>query len=357
MTKPTKKGKGNVRNGITWLQKLKHFITSNEKPKKEKVIKPKTHVFRKLGAIVFWLLFLFMFLVVMVSITSKPPSPKAKVAEKEITVNPATKPEAVQFAQNFIRDYYTWSNDSEGWEERSDRLYFFIAKGLDEQAGLIKESVAWDAVYKNSAIKQIEEIDSNSAHMTFKVWAEMSREVENEVEVEKEDEEGKKKKVNELKSETETKALVKFLVVPVTFNGNTYGVYELPSITYIDEATDVQMQQVSNYTSEKDGNEIRQISNFLNTFFASYAEDDKERLSYILTDKENPNGMNGAMNFVEVKEVDVYEGDSEDENHVISKVTFEDPELKTQINSLYHLTVTKEKEHYVVSEINTKKND
>ncbi|OZU89031.1 hypothetical protein CIL03_08415 [Virgibacillus indicus] len=355
MKKKKKNHNEENKNRVSVLQKLKRVFASSERPQKAKQQRPKTYAFRKFGALIFWLIFAFMFLVVAVSITSDSTSSEAKETEINVEVNPSTKPEAIQFAKDFIKNYFTWSNSSEGWEERANRLSGFIAEGLEEQAGLIKESVVWDAIYNNSVIKRMEEIDSNSVHMTFQVSAEMSREVEKKVEEKKEGKDEKKEEVEGTQIETETVPIVKYFVVPLTYNGSTYGVNELPYVTSIEEKTDVEKQSDANLSTEKDSKKVVNIKNFLDTFFASYAEDEKDRLGYILTDKENPNGMNGTMHFVEVKEAEVYKGKTKDENLVITKVTFEDPELNTQLNSVFHLIVTKEKDRYVVSNINAEK--
>lgn len=349
--------KKNNNNIVSFSKKLKKFFAVSEKPKKEKQKRPKTYAFRKLGASVFWLLFIFMLIVVVVSISSDSSPTDANTSEVKVVSNPSAKPEAVQFAHDFISNYYTWVNNNEGWEDRANRLSYFIADGLDEHAGLVKESVVWDSNYQKSVIKKIDEVDSNSVYITLKVWAEMSREVEKEVMVkEKNGSKKTKEKETEIEVETETKPIVKYIVVPLTFNGSSYGVYELPYVTYLDESTNVEKQTNTKNTAEKDGNKVVNIKKFLDTFFSSYAEDDRDRLGYILNDKNYSQGMNGTMNFVEVKESSVYEGESEGENLVIAKVTFEDPELNTQINSIYHLIVTKEKERYIVTSINAGKN-
>lgn len=329
---------------------LKRF-TAPKKPKREKVKKPKSYTLRKLGAICFWLLFSFMFLVVFINVFS---SSEASVneSEEQVGINLTTQPEAIQFAKDFSREFFTWN--IEDFDDRDERLAKYLAKGLNEKAGLMTNETEWNSIFKGVTLKQVKEISENKAHIILLVHSEMNREVEKEVEVEKKDKKGKKKKAKETKVETEKKSIQKYFVVPVMNNGSTLGVYNLPYFTNLEENTDLDVgvnEMTKGLKDINDSKESTNIKNFLDTFFVSYSEDSKDKLAYILND-ENVTGFNGSMNFIEVKDANIFKGTHDDEYIVHAEVVFEEPELKTQFQSNYYLIVIKENNRYMVDEMN-----
>ncbi|TMN20943.1 conjugal transfer protein [Lentibacillus cibarius] len=338
-----KENKENIKALKRFMQKMKVFFST--KPKKEKPARPKSYLMRKLGVITFWLLFSFMFLVVFVNITSNINSgAEVKQSQPKPMTNPATKPEAIQFAKDFTKNYFTWKRDS--WKVREKRLSNFLAKGLDSQAGLVKDSLKWDASVQHVSLQNVEKITENKAHIIFETMTKMSREVQ----VKNENKKDKEK----AKTKTETKEVANFFAVPITYNGTSYGVYDLPFITNVDSATTV-TEEANNYRKDleaaKASKEVTNIKNFLDTFFTSYAKDSEDRLSYILTDEKHQNGLQGALNFVEVGSADVFHGEKQSKFIVIADVTMEDPETSIQFDTVYRLVVTKEQDHYLVSNL------
>ncbi|MFC3041616.1 conjugal transfer protein [Virgibacillus xinjiangensis] len=318
-------------DSISLWERLKKFLAA--KPKKEKPIRPKTFRMRKLGAVTFWLLFSFMFLVVLVTITSDTNSAQSNQGQAQVELNPATKPEAIQFAKGFARDYFTWKSDDEGWEDRQERLSRYLADGLDGQAGLVTEGLEWNSSVQGVHLRQVDEVTDRKAHIIFHVSMQM-------------------------KKEKETEAISKYFAVPVVYNGSSYGVYELPFITHVVEETDVKIEEnryQTTLTSVKDNTEVENIESFLDTFFSSYVEDSEDQLSYILTDEEYQNGLHGALDFVEVNNAEVYEGKRDNQFIVITEATFKEPELNTAFRAVYKLVVEKKDGHYVVSKLNAEK--
>ncbi|GAB3051266.1 conjugal transfer protein [Virgibacillus ainsalahensis] len=311
------------------LESLKKFLAA--KPNKEKPKRPKTYVMRKAGAITFWFLFSFMFLVVVANITSNSNSAQSnQEKDPEININPATKPEAIQFAKEFVGNYFTWESDKKGWKSRQERLSKYLANGLDEQAGLVTEGLEWNSTVQEVHLRQVEEVTNQKAHIIFEVGTEMQK-------------------------EKETKTTNKYFAVPVVNNGSSYGVYEMPFITHVIEETNVEVnedQYQTTLTAVKDNSEVENIEVFLETFFTSYVEDSEDQLSYILTDKEHQNGLHGALNFVKVNNAEVYEGRQDNQFIVITEATFEEPEMKTAFRAVYKLIVEKREDHYVVSKLN-----
>ncbi|WP_188433511.1 conjugal transfer protein [Kroppenstedtia guangzhouensis] len=275
-----------------------------------------------------------MFLVVVVTITS--PSTQGNESRKEVVqqqVNPATKPEAVHFAQNFVAQYLTWKRGDK--EEREKRLQWYLAEGLDSHGGLNMENLTYDSRYLGSTVKKVEEKGRDKAYITLHVSYELSGEVDKK--------EGKKTNKTEQSSQ--------YVVVPVAYNG-TYGVYELPKFTFIDEKTTVKAKELKKDLRQANSEEADNIRNFLDTFFSSYAEDPKDRLGYILEDPDHLNGLNHAMRFVEVRHSEVYEGEEEGQYVVVCGVVFEDPTSTAQFTTSYELVVEQKGKHFVVKSMN-----
>ncbi|TMN20858.1 conjugal transfer protein [Lentibacillus cibarius] len=333
-----KKNKENIKAVKRFMENMKVFFSA--KPKKEKPKRPKSYLMRRLGALTFWIVFSFMFLVVAVNITSNTNSAEEEQTRPDLTINPATKPEAIQFAKDFAKNYFTWKRDS--WKVREKRLSSFLAEGLDRQAGLVKDGLKWDASIQRVRLQTVENITENKAHIIFETTTEMSRKVP------------LKKQKKKDKTKTKTKKLTKFFAVPITYNGASYGVYDLPFITNVDETTTV-TEDANNYredlTSVKTGEQVTNVKHFLDTFFASYAKDSEDRLSYILTDEKHQNGLQGELTFKEVKSADVYEGRKQSQFIVIADVTMEDPKTSIQFDTVYRLVVSKKQDHYVVSNL------
>ncbi|WP_046176721.1 conjugal transfer protein [Domibacillus indicus] len=306
--------------------------------KKEKQSRPKGYMARRAGAAAFWVLFSFMFLTVAVTLfskTEKPYTPKATTVEA--VENPAVKPEAVQFAKSFTTHYFNWGNSEEEKKKRQEKLKAFLAEGLDPQAGLNMEKVTWNSVYKSSAVKQVKERGSNKSLITFYVSAEFSRETKDE-------------------DEPETKNVSKYFVVPVAYDGHSYGVYELPKFTYMKEQTTVKAEETG-LQKASSSPETSAVRRFLDTFFKSYTEDSTDKLAYILEDGTRIAGLNKSMTFVKVASADIYEGKKKGEYSVQSEVIMQDPESDMQFHTDYELAVKKEGGRFVVSAMNESEGD
>src|SRR5699024_1954529 len=311
---------------ITLLKK----VTKTKKQRKEKVNKPRSYIARKMGVIVFWGLFIFMFLVVFVNVFSSPTASE-EVEEESFDLNLTTQPEAIQFAIDFSRDYFTWDMDDMG--NRQERLKKYLAKGMDENAGLAVAGIGWNSSFQGASLKRVDEISDDKSHIVLYVRPKMTREVEEKV---------------------EEKQLYKYFVVPVAYDGQSLGVYSEPYFTDVQDDTTVGISKdalVKGLKTPEDSGETSNIRNFLNTFFSSYAEDSPDKLAYILNDPSVV-GLNGTMDFDKVNKSDVYQGEKDNQFIVYAEVTFEEPELDMSFDSSYYLLVSKENNRYVVEQVN-----
>src|SRR5699024_2631243 len=152
----------------------------------------------------------------------------------------------------------------------------------------------------------------------------------------------------------EKQLLQRYFAVPVAFDGETLGVYSTPYFTNVDDENKSQIDN-TNLTKglKKPDNyeETNNITNFLDTFFSSYAQDSHDRLAYILNDPSAV-GLDGTMEFVEVRKADVYQAEKENQYIVHAEVSFTEPDSQLTFNLVYYMLVANQNGRYVVEQMN-----
>lgn len=333
---------------ISLSERLKRLyrILQKEKPEKKKAYRPRGYRTRKIGVWAFWIL-LVMILLVGNSLLNAVRSSKAQTepTEQAITLNPATTTTAVQYAQNFAKEYFTWKPDDKSLSDRKERLAPYLAKGMDEQAGLQTNGLKTTSVLTKTEIKNIEEKGAKEAYVTLKVY----QKVGIPKEVTQTNKQTKQTKVVSIKYEP--KEVTKFFVVPVGYNEN-FGIYDLPKFTYINPQTSLELaDQTKGMNEVEDSAAKENVRNFLDTFFDSYTQDSRDKLAYLLEDPEHPNGLNKRMNFVSVYSASVYQDDAPTNYIVRTTVIMEDPDTKDRYKTNYSLNITQKDARYVVTKI------
>lgn len=306
----------------TQAQKKEHL-----KQAKNSSIKPRGYAARKAGKIIFWLLFGFMILVVMMNLFSGGNKTQAKT-EAVPVVNKATSPEAVQFAQDFARDFLTWNSSSSGQSDHANRLAKYLANDLDPDAGLqIQNTTVQKSIFDASEVKDIEDKGNDCAEITLLVSYDVTK--------------AKAKK---------PQTVSKYLVVPVTYTGNSFSLYQLPRFTFINEnahlsqTQDTTLRQVSADTQSR-------VEAFLPTFFKAYTVDSQDQLNYFLTSSSVTTGLNNTLNFVSIDNDNIYVGKGNNSYLAFVQATFSDPDSGIQFSTNYQLTITNMGKRYVVSGI------
>jgi hypothetical protein len=325
-------------------------FAEKDKKKKEKVKSstPRSYTMRRTGAVIGWCV------IISAGIFSYTNIVKEDATAKEIKApvvqvkkdNPATSQAAVQFAKDFVSVYFTWSTEDGAKETREEQMSKYLADGIDPDAGLDTDRIKTTSIFKDAKLKSVENIGHNKAKIVFTATYEVTS-----VPAPAQTAQAGGAKPAPAPP-PEKKEATKTIVVPVQFDGNSYGVYELPTFTTVPEKTTLIADEENKMKKATSTLLIQNISNFLNTFFESYAQDSKDKLSYILEDSKHQNGLQNSMSFVKVEESTVYEGKSKNQYIVDCKVQFADPVSQSQFLTNYRLTVEQRDDHYVVTKIN-----
>jgi uncharacterized protein (DUF1330 family) len=315
---------------------VKFAQNENKKEKVKKTI-PVGYQVRRFGAVVGWGIFLSFGLYACSGIGKHATEAKQTIATKAPVVqqmekeNPATSQAAVQFAQDFVVAYFTWGTGNDAKQNRQNQLSKFLAQGLDPEAGVNMDSIKNTSTFKSAEVKNVKDDGPNKAKITFSVTYALA---------------------DPNAPQSAPKQATKAIVVPVQYDGQTYGIYQLPSFTTLPDKTTLEAKADLKMKKVSDTSTVEGIANFLNTFFKSYSQDGKDQLSYFLLDKENQKGLQKSMNFIRVNNNTVYQGKSKDQYLVYCDVEMEDPDSQSQFITTYLLTVQKQGGNYVVTKIN-----
>lgn len=333
----------------SWDRSGEEAKRKKEVKRKQKVERPRGYLPRLLGRVAFWVMFIFMFGVVLLTITAPDSSSAEPAYEQQIEENEATSQAAVQYALDFSRDYFNWSLEDGGLDEREERLSRYLASGLDPQAGLQTTGLNWNSTTGSVKLIDIVEKSDQTAHITVQVQTELQRTyTEEETRIEKNDDDEEEEVVEEVER-TEQQSLNKYFVVPVAYENGSFGVYELPQFTSVDRQTTIEAsgpEGLSNY----DGDEST-IQEFLDTFFSSYAEDDTDRLSYMMTDNADIAGLTGSMIYQELSNVNVQQNE-DGEIIAFADVSMSEPETNIAFNSRYSVVIKEQDGRQMVQELN-----
>ncbi|MEN1969688.1 conjugal transfer protein [Lentibacillus sp. N15] len=333
----------------------------SEEKKKEKKNKPRGMTAKKTGMIIFWTLFLFMFLVTMVNIFGVSSVP----AKEENKASKLMDNEGLEFAKEFVYQYFTWSTDNYGRDRRIHDLDRYFLDGIDDLGGIIFDKKWSSSIDKRDIVlKDIQEINHKLARYIFKVKFTLKSPTDAK-------NTGSKKHMDfeeTLKEERKMRVVdgynvkvnEKFISVPIYYNKDTdkFAVYTLPSFTYVSESK--MDDQVKNNLSKLDTLSDTYVENnikaFLETFFESYTKDGKDKLNYILEDERHQNGLNGTMEFSKIQDSKIYLADDNNNKFIVdSEVVLKDPSTKFEFANKFTLVIKRVDQRYVIESLNDEK--
>ncbi|MBO1912726.1 conjugal transfer protein, partial [Microvirga sp. 3-52] len=103
----------------------------------------------------------------------------------------------------------------------------------------------------------------------------------------------------------------------------------------------------------KDGS-TQNVRAFMETFFEAYANDSRDKLTYIIDDPQHQNGLNQTMSFVGLKNTEIFEGKKANEKIVKTDVVLAEPKTGIEFTSTYILVLAEREMRYTVLFVNNK---
>lgn len=299
-------------------------LKAEQKKLQRKKNKPKGYGFRKLGIFTFWALFLSMFGFMLLLLIGNGNSNDEDDGLKEY--NKMTSQEAVIFAQNFSKAYFTWTPQEVDIIDRQVALANYLATGLDINAGLQVNELTWASTYQSSQVVDVKQIDEQLGQITLKVKTALSK--------------GEEKK-----------SLTRYIAVPIAYDGATFGVYQLPQFIEWTEKSTVK-QVIADNLKSVDTQSTKEIRSFIDTFFQIFVTGGEDQLHYLVESKQAIKGLNGSMDFKEVKKADIYLDEATGRYIAFVEVHLVDPAIETTIVSNYQLTIKKKEAQYALAGMN-----
>lgn len=262
---------------------------------------------------------------------------KSPDSEVQVKQNEATRPEAVEFTKQFVKEYFTWKRGETERANREGRLKSYLLEGMDPQAGLDMHSLQWDASYVQGSIIRVKETGKQSADMILKVEYKLNRQ--------KEEKEGE-----EIKKVDEGKNVVQTIAVPIQTDGKGFIVTGNPQVVKVDNKAKIKVDKDEKQLEEAEHKVREEIRDFLPTFFKSYTTATQKELEYVLHNKDIK-GLEGALQFKQIKEAKVYVAAKKDTYEVHTNVAMKDTASESEMTMKYVLTVKKEAKQYIVTEM------
>jgi len=331
-----------IEGGMNMFQKVKQWFAKtfeSKQGKARKATKLPSYKGRLIGKWAFWLLFSWMLIVSITTVVKGKgdTTAKASTTPKEVTQkqNLSTRPEAIEFARGFAKEYFTWQRGDEGKKKRSERLHPYIPKTFDPQAGLDFVSMQWDSNFLYATVLKVDEVTKKEANVIFKVKYKLSR-------------------MKADNSGPEDKEVIQQVSVPVQSDGKAFVISGFPQIVKVNEKAEVPEGK-----EEKDREEVHELAvkedirEFLPTFFKSYTTATQKELAYVLANTDIK-GLEGAMKFENVLSSKIYPGKTKGTYEVQTEVSMIDPHSETKMKTGYTLFVKQDGKQWVVKDLKTK---
>lgn len=314
-----------------WFQKMKN----GKEGEPRKAVRVPSYKGRMIGKWIFWGVIAWMFFVSCSTVfkTMKADAKVTPQAEKKQVVqkqNLATRPESIEFARLFVKEYFTWQRGEEGKKQRAERLKPYVPQTLDSQAGLDTGSLKWDSSYLYATLLRVDETKENEANVIFKVKYKLY--------AQKPDNSGE-----------EVKEVLQQVSAPIKTDGKAFVVNGLPQIVKVDEKANVkekesEREEIKDVTTKKD------MQEFLPTFFKSYTTASQKELAYVL-DNSSIKGLEGAMKLDKVTSSKVYPGKTKGSYEVQAEVVLMDTHSETKMKTVYTLFVKQDGKQFVVTDL------
>ncbi|USK31507.1 conjugal transfer protein (plasmid) [Bacillus sp. CMF21] len=315
---------------------------------------PRTVLLKKVIKGMFWTAFILVLFLSVVAIERSGNAGAGAIQHKQDEDvmkedNFAAGVGAQSFAENFAVEYFNWENSDDEIKKRAGRLQPFLAKGLDEQAGLTFKGMEWSSELSDSQVWKIEEKSENTALITLRVHHTLKKTTPPDAKAVEQAKKDKKPlpKAKEEKSEP----FEKYIVIPVKTDGKSYVVHKVPY--FVPPAKKPEITSDASISEEgkiQDSQLQDEITSGLTTFFKVYTTGTQEELSYY-TKSDEIKAMTGITTFKEVKDAIIKQGNAKNQYRVYVTVIFQENQSKAQLIYPYELVLVKDENRLFVKEM------
>ncbi|WP_305927989.1 conjugal transfer protein [Bacillus mycoides] len=314
-----------------WFQKTKN----GKEGEPRKALRVPSYRGRLIGKWLFWGILAWMFFVSCTTVF-KTMKADAKVTQQTETKqvvpekNLATRPESIEFARLFTKEYFNWKRGEEELRKRAERLKVYVSEDVDSQAGVETNALQWDSDFLSATLLKVDEKKQKEANVIFKV----------------------KYKLHRMKPDNsgeEVKEVMQQVSIPVQTDGKAFVVNGLPQVVKINEKATVKETE-DEREEVKDVKAKTEIREFLPTFFKSYTTATQKELAYVL---ENPEikGLEGSMKLDKIISSKVYPGKTKGTYEVQAEVLLIDAHSETKMKAAYTLVVKQAGKQFVVTDL------
>lgn len=308
--------------------------------RKKKVLKKDTG--RKVARVIFWILLIFIFFKGIIHMLT--PNTDAEEVRKMLNDFKAQYEDNTQesegvygFAQNFIKEYLTYSNDYE--EEYKERIKPYVTDDVYNTELLDfkgNSEVTYVEAYKKEKYSKNQVDVYVIADVQYAIQ-EISEDGEN--------------------YDTLIKTGTSIVKVPIYMKNSKYVVEDIPE--FVSDNMKLENHESQQYAAEEitEESEIEVVREFLNNFFKAYYEEEQSVIDYYIKQgikKEKFSGLKGRYLFVEISDFKLYQNVDEEGNTVIAAIKVKDSVNGATLSQAMNLKLIKDGERYYIADMNTK---
>lgn len=284
------------------------------KPKKEKKIKVRTVGKRKKSVLFLWILLISSLAFgIYKNFTAIDQHTIHETKVIEATISDTTAIES--FTRNFVKDYYSWENEAEALEERTEKLTDYLTEELQTlNTDMVREDIPTSSTVQSVNIWSLTEEKENTFSVVYSV----------------------QQKITEEKDSTLTSST--YRIVLHQDDQENLVITQNPTIWSKPEKSNFTPEQVeSNGTVESEIAE--EVTIFLETFFTSYPSATEQELAYYVKNNALP-AIEKDYTFSELINPAFQEQDNQIKTWVTVK--YLDETTKAAQLSQYELTLEKD---------------
>ncbi|MFD1452549.1 conjugal transfer protein [Oceanobacillus sojae] len=234
-----------------------------EKPKKSKKVKVKTVGKRKKSVLFLWILLISSLAFgIYKNFTS---IDQHTIHEREIVENHMVDTTAIEsFTRNFVKDYYTWENEAESLEERTEKLTDYLTEELQAlNVDTVRNDIPTSSSVGNINIWSVSQENESTYAVVYSV----------------------EQKISEDKSSQWVRSTYRILLHQDKL-GNLV-ITQNPTLWSLPKKSDYETKQPEN-NGTVDSDTVQEVTEFLETFFTFYPTATDKELAYYVKDNALP---------------------------------------------------------------------